>query len=476
MGEHAKVFHKLGIGRLSGLASTTALIFLFSFVLIVAFLNWMQIGSPLIHILRNTKNHHERVKVPLNCTHAALQGRKCPPNYPNVFEPEDSSTETCPDYFQWIHHDLQQWKTTGITQDMIERGKSSAHFRLVIVGGNVYVEKYSRPFQSRDLFTKWGILQLLRLYTGKVPDLDLLFFSGDRAKIMKRDYQGPNATLAPPVFRYCGSEEALDIVFPDWTFWGWAEVNIMPWEYTLRAIKKGTERLKWKDREPYAFWKGNPYVAEDRLDLMKCNVSDKFDWNVRLFHQNWSRATQEGFQGSKLEDQCHYSMMLMIKPGYYDFFSRSLVPLQHYWPIRHKDKCRGLKFAVEWGNKHSQQAQAIGKAGSKFIQELLTIRNVYDYMYHLLNEYSKLLKFKPTKPPKARRICVESLGCPKKGLWREFMEQSIVKSPSNKLPCALPPPYEPQAIRAFLDNKEKMAKRVEKWETEYWSKLNGTRQ
>ncbi|GMI69637.1 hypothetical protein like AT5G23850 [Hibiscus trionum] len=499
MGEHAKVFHKLGIGRLHGLLSTTAFVFLVSFVLIAAFLNWMQIpiiqGSPLIYISRNTKKHHERVEVPLNCTHAALQGRKCPKNYPNVFEPEESSTKTCPDYFRWIHHDLQQWKTTGITEDMIERGKSSAHFRLVIVGGNVYVEKYKRPFQSRDVFTKWGILQLLRLYTGKVPDLDLLFFSGDEAKIMKRDYQGPNATVAPPpVFRYCGSEEALDIVFPDWTFWGWAEVNIMPWEDTLSAIKKGAERLKWEDREPYAFWKGNPYVAEHRLDLMKCNLTDKFDWNVRLFHQNWTKATQEGFKGSKLEDQCHYrykiytegatwsvsekyilacdSMTLMIKPEYYDFFSRSLVPLQHYWPIRRKDKCRGLKFAVEWGNNHTQRAQAIGKAGSKFIQELLTMRNVYDYMYHLLNEYSKLLKFKPTKPPKARRICVESLACPQKDLWRKFMEQSIVKSPSNKPPCELPPPYEPQAIQASVHNKEKMAKQVEKWETVYSNKQN----
>ena len=27
--------------------------------------------------------------------------------------------------------------------------------------------------------------------------------------------------------------------------------------------------------------------------------------------------------------------------------------------------------------------------------------NVYDYMFHLLNEYSKLLKFKPTMPEKA---------------------------------------------------------------------------
>ncbi|MFQ6637032.1 hypothetical protein Gotur_012882 [Gossypium turneri] len=382
---------------------------------------------------RSTKKHHERVEFPLNCSVAALQGKKCPNKYPSVFEPDESSTETCPDYFRWIHQDLQQWKTSGITEDMIERGKASAHFRLVIVGGNVYVEKYTRPYQTRDVFTKWGILQLLRLYPGKVPDLDLLFYSGDETKIMRSDYQGPNSTLAPPLFHYCGSEETLDIVFPDWTFWGWAEVNIMPWEDMLRAIKKGRKRTKWEQREPYAFWKGNPHVAKNRLDLMKCNLSDQYDWNVRLYYK-------------------------------------------HYWPIRRQDKCRDLKFAVEWGNNHTQQAQDIGKAGSKFIEEILTMRNVYDYMFHLLNEYSKLLKYKPTVPSKARRICVESTACKQKGVWKEFLFQSLVKSPSNKPPCELPPPYEPQAIQASMDKIDNIDKQVENWGNVYWNKLNDTNQ
>lgn len=38
-------------------------------------------------------------------------------------------------------------------------------------------------------------------------------------------------------------------------------------------------------REPYAYWKGNPEVAETRKDLLKCNVSDTQDWNARLYAQ-----------------------------------------------------------------------------------------------------------------------------------------------------------------------------------------------
>jgi hypothetical protein len=64
-----------------------------------------------------------------------------------------------------------------------------------------------------------------------------------------------------------------------------AEINIRPWEHLLKDIKKGNKRVKWKDREPYAYWKGNPYTAATRLDFLNCNVSTAQDWKLRLFTQ-----------------------------------------------------------------------------------------------------------------------------------------------------------------------------------------------
>lgn len=104
---------------------------------------------------------------------------------------------------------------------MVERANGTAHFRLVIVNGKAYIEKYKKSIQSRDLFTIWGILQLLRRYPGKVPDLELMFDCDDRPVIVSRDFRGPNATSPPPLFRYCADRWTMDIVFPDWSFWGW---------------------------------------------------------------------------------------------------------------------------------------------------------------------------------------------------------------------------------------------------------------
>ncbi|WRX17615.1 Glycosyl transferase CAP10 domain - like 6 [Theobroma cacao] len=247
---------------------------------------------------------------------------------------------------------------------MIERGKSSAVLRLMIVNGKVYMEKSYEPYQTRDLFTLWGILQLLRFYPRMLLDLDLLSFTGDKIMIRKRE----------------------------------AEVNIMPWE-KMSAIKNCSKRIKWEDRVTYAYWKGNPIVSLERKGLLKCNLLDKYDWNARFY----INAT--------IDD----SITLMIKPRYYDFFSRNMVPMQLYWPIRNTSKCRDLKFA----------AQAIGKARSKLIEEFLTMRNIYDYMVR-----SKTI---------ARSEKMKCLG-------KEYMEQSMVKSPGDKFPCAWPPPYEPQAL------------------------------
>lgn len=175
-------------------------------------------------ITTRTSQKHRR-EIPLNCTAYDLT-RTCPSNYPATSsrpeqDPDRPLPPTCPEYFRWIHEDLRPWAHTGITRDMVQRAKRTANFKLVIVNGKAYVEKYQKSFQTRDVFTMWGILQLLRRYPGQVPDLELMFDCVDWPVISSIDYSRPNATAPPPLFRYCGDDNSLDIVFPDWSFWGW---------------------------------------------------------------------------------------------------------------------------------------------------------------------------------------------------------------------------------------------------------------
>ncbi|KAF3678936.1 hypothetical protein FXO37_04129 [Capsicum annuum] len=52
------------------------------------------------------------------------------------------------------------------------------------------------------------------------------------------------------------------------------------------------------------------------------------------------------------------------------------------------------------------------------------------------------------------------------------MEEALEKSPSHIDPCILSPPYDPQQLKAFVEQQVNAIKQVEAWEDEYWSNLN----
>ncbi|XP_058745566.1 uncharacterized protein LOC131618339 [Vicia villosa] len=442
---------------------------------------------------------HEEQEFPLRCSKRnKTEKQTCPRDYfPTKHNPTNQNSNVCPSYFRWIHEDLKPWREQGITKEMLEGARRTAHFKIAIVDGKLYVERYRKSFHTRDVFTLWSIVQLLRLYPGKIPDLELMFDCEDRPVIRSDKFQGPNAS-PPPLFGYCSDQSSLDIVFPDWSFWGWAEINIKPWNGILRDIKEGIKRTKWKDRVPYAYWKGNPTVAATRKDLLKCNVTSENDWKNHLYIQDWKKETHEGYKESNLGNQCTHrykiyiegiswsvsekyilacdSMTLYVRPNYYDFFIRGMVPLQHYWPIRDDSKCTSLKFAVEWGNSHVDEAQAIGEAASKFMQEDLDMNNIYDYMFHLLNGYAKLLRFKPTIPVGAEELCSETMACDYKGTHRNFMEESMVMFPRDSSPCIIPPPYDSLTLQEVLERKANSTRQVEIWEDEYLLHKNNGKQ
>uniref|UniRef100_A0A0D9W7J9 Glycosyl transferase CAP10 domain-containing protein n=1 Tax=Leersia perrieri TaxID=77586 RepID=A0A0D9W7J9_9ORYZ len=374
--------------------------------------------------------------------------RSSPGPPPNATASTNSSS--CPSYFRFIHEDLRPWRDAGgVTRAMLGRARATASFRLVVLGGRAFVERFRPAFQTRDLFTIWGVLQLLRRYPGRVPDLDLMFDCADWPVVRTHLYRGKHAAFMPPLFGYCGDDRTLDIVFPDWSFWGWPEINIKPWDALRKDLKDGNSRVRWLNREPYAYWKGNPAVAVTRQELIKCNVSNTKDWNARIYKQDWFRESKAGYKDSNLGSQCIH---------------RSLMPIQHYWPVQNDDKCGSIKYAVDWGNSHKQLAQRIGKQASDFIQEEVNMAHVYDYMLHLLTEYAKLLRFKPIKPPEAVEICLESLACQAEGLEKKFFMESMVKSAHDAGPCDLPPPFNPQELTLLKRRKENSIKQVETWE------------
>ncbi|VAH14490.1 unnamed protein product [Triticum turgidum subsp. durum] len=312
--------------------------------------------------------------------------------------------------------------------------------------------------QSRALFTVWSLLQLMRRYPGRVPDVDLMFDCMDRPAINRTEHTGEGAPPPPPLFRYCTTRDHFDIPFPDWSFWGWPETHIEPWTREFRSIKQGSRRVKWPDRVPTAYWKGNPDVASPlRLALLACNDTNL--WRAEIMRQNWEEEAKSGYQNSKLSSQCTHrykiyaegfawsvslkyilscgSMALLIDPLYQDFFSRGLEPRVNHWPVSTVGMCESIRDAVEWGNAHPEEAERVGKRGQRLMQEL-GMDTVYDYMLHLLTEYAALLDFRPAPPHTAQEACAGSVLCLADDRQRRFLESSAAY-PATAGPCSMPP-------------------------------------
>ncbi|PKA60220.1 protein glucosyltransferase [Apostasia shenzhenica] len=367
----------------------------------------------------------------------------------------------CTDFFRAIHRDLEPWRRSRVSLASLAESRKYAAMRVVILGGTgLYLDLYYSCVQSRAMFTVWGLLQLLRRYPGMIPDVDFMLDCMDRPAINRTEYD-PTATGGPPppLFRYCTTKGHFDIPFPDWSFWGWPEVNIKPWHEQFKEIKLGSQSIPWHMKEATAYWKGNPDVQSPiRVELLNCN--DTKQWKAQIMRQDWVQESNSGFQNSKLSNQCKHrykiyaegfawsvslkyilscgSISLIIDPQYEDFFSRGLIAKENYIPISLTNLCPSIKSAVNWGNKHPSAAEAMGMKGQKLMEEL-SMDRVYDYMFHLLVEYSKLQDFKPAIPPSAQEVCVESVLCFAGDQRRELLEKSSSRSASTA-PCTLPPP------------------------------------
>ncbi|KAI3833701.1 hypothetical protein MKX03_004036 [Papaver bracteatum] len=437
---------------------------------------------PFPHKEFNDGSRYTRTSKFIECSY--LTCRRYPDNNNNLNESSssaaDQSKNSCPSFFRWIHQDLEPWSKSGISLSTFMEAKKSAAFRITIVDGRLYADFYYDCVQSRAMFTVWSFLQLLKRYPGLVPDVDLMFDCMDRPVLNRTEYSG---LIPPPLFRYCTTDAHFDIPFPDWSFWGWPEVNIEPWDDEFRSIKQGSQAKEWIKRWPRAYWKGNPDVLSPvRTELMRCNHS-RF-WGAQIMRQNWLEEAKGGYEQSKLSNQCKHrykiyaegyawsvslkyilscgSLTLIISPEYEDFFSRGLLPRENYWPIYPTtDLCRSIKFAVEWGNRNPSEAETIGRAGQDFMENL-SMEKVYEYMYHLISEYSKLQHFKPYPPSSAQEVCMESLLCYADPKQRDFLERSAT-STSSSYPCTLPP-ADPDIIKTWIRKKQKVIADLQKLE------------
>lgn len=94
---------------------------------------------------------------------------------------------------------------------------------------------------------------------------------------------------------------------------------------------------------------------------------------------------------------------------------------------------------------------------------------VYDYMLHVLQQYAKLLRYEVTIPEGAVELSLDSVTTMVNKRAMRFLEDSRVeKAATDRHPCKMPPPFEPQQIHVLHSTKQSLIKQVAMEANQYW--------
>ncbi len=122
--------------------------------------------------------------------------------------------------------------------------------------GKMHVASIGRPYQSRARSAAHLVLESLQVARSAgyeiVSDVDLVLNTGDHPII-------PSQTKwsAAPIFSVATSSRHLDVPWPCFSWWDWAEAGISSWPQQKDAVLKAASEWPWSKRVPVVFWRGS---------------------------------------------------------------------------------------------------------------------------------------------------------------------------------------------------------------------------
>lgn len=332
---------------------------------------------------------------------------------------------------QRIEKDIQEFRLTGVTNDMIDhtletivvsRGGSVAELvRLSIEEGDV---TWRTPFTLSTRAEKRLEILVKALETlhkiAPLPNVSLLVSLASK-------YERPfflHFTDAP-VFTVTKEEVfTRSVLFPDNL---WDEEK----ETLFARVQEAAQNIPWEIREPKAFWRGSlsesyeehywDFNSRPRLvffsrahpDLVDAALIDNsYIDQMDFYWRKWIRSNGflrplvspeaqlqyrylvaldgEGAPSSLSWQLFSGSTLLKAESTRLEWFSEGFKPFIHYLPFNPNRTEIGEK--IQWLQQHDQIASTIAENASAFAKERLTDNNAFLYTYYLLNIYAQLYR------------------------------------------------------------------------------------
>jgi len=268
-------------------------------------------------------------------------------------------------------------------------------------------EVWRRCYGQHTGFSMFWDQTLLWLASrARLPDLELLVNLGDWP-LVKPKYKGI------PMFSWCGSKETSDMVFPTYELTE-ASLECMGRQSLDTLAALGRNKVPWSEKTEKLFWRGRD-SRQERLDLVRLAKKHPESMNASItaffffrdqekdlgrepyvsFFDFFNYKYQMNIDGTVAAYRLPFllaggALVFKVDSPYYEHFYHSLVPWQHYVPV--KADLSDLLERIQWAKDNDQEAHEISRRASEFVRTHLTPHPVLCYHAQLLHRWAGLMR------------------------------------------------------------------------------------
>jgi len=328
--------------------------------------------------------------------------------------------------------DMQTFSKRKIVKEDIENMSASCAncHRIQIINNTLYhvPSKTAFEYETRSRSVK-TVLKLVTDTFSNFTDMDLFFNVEDTTGLGHFN----DVLFNVPVFALTKSKKVKHglrheniILMPCFTLWSWPEARAGRWKGKLNSILNAGLRLKFEERTSKAFWRG---VFNNEGRTWFHSLSVKYPNLVDVQQNVWSKHDNAlPLVGSEayttLEDHCKFKYLLHIEGGSYSSRLKYLLLCgstviydrgnhwDEYWYhlLEHNQNVilfekRGnedeFKKLHEFLSKNEDKAKEIGNQGRQLVSHYLSENAISCFWWKILDEYGKLIGYKPTLHPDA---------------------------------------------------------------------------
>ncbi|XP_054159683.1 O-glucosyltransferase rumi homolog [Oppia nitens] len=325
----------------------------------------------------------------------------------------ESTNTSCDIFLDFLNQDIKHWIQSGITKSSIDntiRQKRGVHYQVI---NHTLYRDMDCMFPSRCQ----GIEYFIKKAINQLPNMDLIINVRDYPQVHNNWDDLPVLSFSKDTTQY------NDILYPAWTFWaGGPAIDRYPtgigrWDLMRQSITKRND--EWKHKSSKAFFRGSrTSSSRDTLIFLSRDKPDLIDAQYTA-NQAWKSVAdtlgQQPVPTISFEDQCKYkylinmrgvaasfrykhlflckSLVLNVNSNWIEFFYPQLKPWIHFVPVA--EDMNDLEEKIMFLKSNDKIAQKIAEKGFDFIWKHLTLESVQCYWDILLDNYSKLLKYKP---------------------------------------------------------------------------------